>query len=85
MFENPDNNALAVLIVLVLLGLLLIVLLCTGAVRLFVVAADEWRGTGIVIYILLWAFLSPIMAVMSILAGIFYWLMQICMRVAEED
>jgi uncharacterized BrkB/YihY/UPF0761 family membrane protein len=85
MFENPDHNALAVLIVLVLLGLLLIVLLCTGAVRLFVVAADEWRGTGIVIYILLWAFLSPIMAVMSILAGIFYWLIQICMRVAEED
>jgi hypothetical protein len=85
MFESPDHNALAVLIVLVLLGLLLIVLLCTGAVRLFVVAADEWRGTGIVIYILLWAFLSPIMAVMSILAGIFYWLIQICMRVAEED
>ena len=77
MFENPANNALAVLIVLVLLEILLIVLFCAGAVRLFVVAADEWRGTGIVIYILLWAFLLPIMAVMSILAGIFYWSLQI--------
>ena len=77
MFDKPEHTALALFIVLVLLGLLLIVLLCTGAFRLFVVAADEWKGTGIVIYILLWGFLSPVMAVLSILAGIFYWFIQI--------
>ena len=77
MFENPEHNALAIFIVLALLALLLLVLLCTGAFRLFVVAADEWRGTGIIIYILLWGFLSPLMAVLSILAGAFYWYLQL--------
>jgi hypothetical protein len=77
MFDNPEHNALALFIVLALLALTLIVVLCTGAVRLLIVAADEWRGTGIIIYILLWAFLSPLMAVLSILAGVFYWSLQL--------
>lgn len=80
MFENPEHNGLAILIVLallaLLLALLLIVVLCTGAIRLFIVAIGE-GGIGIIIYILLWALLSPLMAVLCILAGVLYWSLQL--------
>jgi hypothetical protein len=76
MFENPEHNGLAILIVLAGLALLLIVVLCTGAIRLFIVAIGE-GGIGIIIYILLWGLLSPLMAVLCILAGVLYWSLQL--------
>lgn len=76
MFENPEHTALALFIVLALLALLLVALLCTGAIRLFIVAIGE-GGIGIIIYILLWGLLSPLMAVLCILAGVLYWSLQL--------
>ena len=67
MFENPNHNAILLLVIACIVVILLLITACIGAYRLFLGATV--RGLGVIVYFALWICFFPVMLIISLVVG----------------